>query len=64
MAAWQKRPAIRCVIRTWICFLKIAASEQTVIRFEGDHKLYDLTVSAEDKQAIVDIINLYYAMQQ
>ena len=45
-------------------FLKIAASEQTVIRFEGDHKLYDLTVSAEDKQAIVDIINLYYAMQQ
>lgn len=38
---------------------KIANSEKTIIRFEGEGHYYDLTVSAKDKQAITDILTAY-----
>lgn len=37
----------------------IAASTETIIRFEGDNHYYDLTVSAKDKQAIKDVLAAY-----
>lgn len=39
-------------------FEAIANSEETIIRFEGDHR-YDLTVSQEDKAAIKDALAVY-----
>ncbi|MCI6711858.1 MAG: hypothetical protein MR576_07765 [Firmicutes bacterium] len=40
-------------------FRKIADSNETIIRFNGDNHNYDLTVSASDKQAIKDVLDLY-----
>ena len=38
---------------------KIVTSKETIIRFKGDSKKYDHTVSDEDKQAIRDILTAY-----
>lgn len=40
----------------------IADSTQTIIRFEGDNKQYDLTVRDGDKAAIRDILTAYEAL--
>lgn len=41
-------------------FKSIAASGETIIRFEGDDgKRYDLTVSQADKNAIKDVLAAY-----
>ena len=40
-------------------FAAIAASDETIIRFEGDAKRYDLTVSQQDKDAIRDALAAY-----
>lgn len=41
---------------------KIADSEETIIRFEGDNYYYDLTVSKTDKAIIRDVLTLYGAL--
>lgn len=41
---------------------KIAESEETIIRFQGDEYNYDLTVSATDKKIISDVLALYQAL--
>ena len=38
---------------------KIAESKETIVRFQGDSKQYDFTVSAADKQAINDVLTIY-----
>ena len=43
--------------------LRIAASDQTIVRFQGDSDHADFTISAEDKQAILDTVNLYFALK-
>lgn len=43
--------------------LRIAASDQTIVRFQGDNDHADFTISAEDKQAIRDTVNLYFALK-
>lgn len=41
-------------------FAAIAASDETIVRFEGDGgKRYDLTVSQEDKDSIRDVLAVY-----
>lgn len=40
---------------------KIANSDETIIRFEGDEYYYDLTVSAKDKAMIKDVLEMYGA---
>ena len=41
----------------------IANSTQTIVRFEGDDYYYDFTVSANDKQAIRDMLTVYDALK-
>ena len=41
-------------------FRSIAASEETEVRFSGKY-VYDMTISAKDKQAIADVLALYDA---
>ena len=41
----------------------IVNSETTIIRFEGDEKWYDHTVSASDKEAIRDTLIIYEALK-
>ena len=41
---------------------KIANSNETIIRFEGDDHVYDLVVTAQDKAVIRDVLALYGAM--
>lgn len=38
---------------------RIANSNETIVRFEGDDRHYDLTISEEDKQAIKDVLDAY-----
>ena len=38
---------------------KIANSTETIVRFEGDDYSHDFVVSADDKQAIKDVITVY-----
>ena len=41
-------------------FAAIAASDETIVLFEGDgRKRYDLTVSQEDKDSIRDVLAVY-----
>lgn len=40
---------------------KISISKETIIRFQGSDKKYDLTVKKADKQAIADVLDAYYA---
>ena len=40
----------------------IAASDETIIRFQGDDYHYDLYVTKEDKNMIKDVLKLYEAM--
>lgn len=42
----------------------IAASEETIIRFQGDTYYYDLTVSRVDKQAIETVLDAYDILMQ
>ena len=42
----------------------IAASEETIIRFQGDTYYYDLTVSGTDKQAIETVLDAYDILMQ
>ena len=37
----------------------IVDSDETIVRFEGDHYYYDITVSSGDKSAIKDILIMY-----
>ncbi|MBR5479929.1 MAG: hypothetical protein IKU84_07090 [Clostridia bacterium] len=39
----------------------IANSKKTIVRFRGDSKQYDLTISEADKQAIREVLNIYNA---
>ena len=41
----------------------IANSTQTIVRFEGDDYYHDFTVSANDKQAIRDVLTVYDALK-
>ena len=41
---------------------QIADSNETIIRFEGDHYSYDLYVSNKDKKIIRDVLTLYKAL--
>ena len=43
-------------------FAEIAASQKTIVRFEGDDYWYDLTVSSSDKTAIRNILAAYEAL--
>ncbi len=43
---------------------KIANSKETIVRFEGDRYRYDLTVSAEDKAAIKQVVAAYKIMEE
>lgn len=43
---------------------KIADSEETIVRFEGDEYYYDLTVSAKDKAMIKDVLEMYGAYEK
>ncbi|AOZ96219.1 zinc ribbon domain-containing protein [Butyrivibrio hungatei] len=38
---------------------KIIKSKETIIRFKGNNKYYDMTITEEDKQAIKDIVTAY-----
>lgn len=38
---------------------KIASSEETIIRFQGDEKYYDHTVTDKEKAAITDVLTAY-----
>lgn len=42
----------------------IARSEQTIVRFQGDERQYDLTVSQADKDGIMDILYGYEYMER
>lgn len=42
----------------------IARSEQTIVRFQGDERQYDLTVSQADKDGIMDILYGYAYMER
>lgn len=42
---------------------KIAESKETIIRFQGDSRVYDLTVSASDKTAIKQVLDAYDALK-
>ena len=42
---------------------KIAESKETIIRFQGDSRVYDLTVSASDKTAIKQVLDAYEALK-
>lgn len=42
----------------------IAASEQTIIRFQGDDRHYDMTVSQADKDGILDILYGYEYLER
>ncbi len=41
---------------------KIAESNETIIRFQGDDYHYDLTVTKTDKEIIRDVLDLYKAL--
>lgn len=41
----------------------VANSQEAIVRFEGDDYLYDLTVSAADKQAIAQVLQAYEALK-
>lgn len=41
----------------------IAASKETIIRFEGDERHYDLTVRSADKKAIREVLAAYEAIK-
>lgn len=43
-------------------FWKIADSNKTIVRFEGDNYYYDLTVSQKDKDAIRTVLTAYDAL--
>ena len=43
---------------------RIAASEQTIIRFQGDDRHYDMTVSQADKDGILDILYGYEYLER
>lgn len=43
---------------------KIANSKETIVRFEGDRYHYDLTVSAEDKAAIKQVVDAYKIIEE
>ena len=38
---------------------EIAASSETIIRFQGDDYSYDYTIPATDKQAMTEVISAY-----
>ena len=42
---------------------EIADSKETIIRFQGEHYHYDLTVKASDKAAINDVLTAYEALK-
>lgn len=42
----------------------IAASEQTIIRFQGDDRHYDMTVSQADKDGIMDVLYGYEYLER
>ena len=42
---------------------EIADSEETIVRFKGEHHHYDLTVDASDKAAINDVLTAYDALK-
>ena len=42
----------------------IVRSEQTIVRFQGDERQYDLTVSQADKDGIMDILYGYAYMER
>lgn len=42
----------------------IAASDETIVRFQGDTYYYDLTVSQADKQAIETVLDAYDILMQ
>ena len=37
----------------------IAASKETIVRFQGDDYHYDLTVKSSDKSAIISVLDAY-----
>lgn len=41
----------------------IANSNETIVRYEGDADVYDLTVTSGDKQGIKDVLTAYEAMK-
>ncbi len=42
---------------------KIANSKETIVRFQGDTKHYDMTVSSADKKGIKDVLTAYELMK-
>lgn len=42
---------------------EIADSKETIVRFQGEHYHYDLTVKASDKTAINDVLTAYEALK-
>ena len=42
---------------------EIAASKETIVRFQGEHYRYDLTIKASDKTAINDVLTAYEALK-
>lgn len=42
---------------------KIASSTKTIVRFEGDNRSYDYTVTSKDKQGLKDILEAYELMK-
>lgn len=49
---------------TDITMLKeIADSKETIVRFQGEHYRYDLTIKASDKTAINDVLTAYEALK-
>ena len=42
---------------------KIANSQETIVRFEGDSKIHDFTIKSSDKDAIREVLTAFEALR-